>query len=136
VKPALSLNSRPHRRRINLNFVLAVVFLAVCGHTPGHAQRNDPTKGSSKKEKAEGGGLTYEKAIALYGSPDQEKQMKDGSLVCTWTQTLGIQGQAREGLAGGNTMKMVIFFSKDGVMTDRKFRNCPVFFSDSVFRLK
>ena len=113
-----------------------LALFAMFGHSSVCAQRNDPTKSSTKKEKAEEDGLTYEKAIKLYGSPYQEKQMKDGSLVCTWTQTLGIQGEFREGVAGGNTMKMVIFFSKDGVMTDRKFRNCPVFFSDSVFRLK
>jgi hypothetical protein len=121
---------------MSLFVVLSVAFLFVCGNSASYAQRNDPTKNASKKDKAEEGGLTYDTAIGRYGPPDQEKQMKDGSLVCTWTQTFGIQGQAREGLAGGNTMKMVIFFSKDGVMTDRKFRNCPVFFSDSVFRLK
>lgn len=100
------------------------------------AQRNDLSRSNSKKEKTEDSALTYDGAIRLYGPPDQEKQKKDGSLVCTWTQTMGVQGDFREGVSGGNTMKMVIFFSKDGLMTDRKYLNCPVFFSDSVFRLK
>jgi len=120
---------------MKLPFFMLFCSLFLMGTGVGFSQRNDLPTGS-RKENATGDKLNYEKAIRLYGSPDQEKQMKDGSLVCTWTQTLGIQGEAREGLAGGNTMKMVIFFSKDGVMTDRKFRNCPVFFPDSVFRLR
>ena len=33
--------------------VLAVAFLSVCGHSACHAQRNDPTKNVSNKEKGE-----------------------------------------------------------------------------------
>lgn len=113
----------------------AALILVFALSQNGNCQRNDLTP-KAGKEKPESDRLDYEKAIRLYGAPDQEKQMKDGSSVCTWIQTLGIDGGDRVGIAGGNTMKMVIFFSKDGLMTDRKFRNCPLFMPDSVFKLK
>lgn len=120
---------------MNLSLIFGVVLLGFVGITGVSAQRNDPTKNTSRKEKAEKDSLTYDTAVRRYGSPDQEKTMKDGGMVCTWIQTLGIQGDVRSGVSGGNTMKMVIFFDKNGTMTDRKFLNCPVFFPDSAFRL-
>ena len=99
------------------------------------AQRNDLTRGSSQKENNENDALTYESAIRLYGPPDQEKQMKNGTLICTWVQTYGVRGDA-EGVYGGGSTKMIIFFGQDGAMTDRKFVNGALFFPDRSFRLR
>ena len=99
------------------------------------AQRNDLTRGDSKKQKTENGKLTYEGAIRLYGPPDQEKQMKDGSLVCTWVQVSGVHGDA-SGVYGGITSKMIIFFGQDGVMKDRKLVNGALICPDWAFRLR
>ena len=99
------------------------------------AQRNDLTRGNSKKEKTENDALTYDRAIRLHGPPDQEKQMKDGALVCTWVQSNGVRGDAR-GVYGGDETKMIIFFGQGGVMTDRKFVNGALICPDWHFRLR
>ena len=106
-------------------------FLAV--ESP--AQRNDLSRSNSKKEKSEDSALTYDGAIRLYGPPDQEKQMKDGALVCTWVQVSGVHGDA-SGVYGGVTSKMIIFFGQDGVMKDRKFVNGALICPDWAFRLR
>ena len=66
---------------------------------------------------------------------DQEKQMKDGALVCTWVQSNGVRGDAR-GVYGGDETKMIIFFGQGGVMTDRKFVNGALICPDWHFRLR
>ena len=126
-----------------MKVILAVDFVCFGGfiHTGVYAQRNDPTKTSSKKEKSEGSKLTYDNALRLYGPPDQEKQMRDGGLVCTWIQTDAVVGSVNTGrVVGGDTQKMVIFFDSKGTMTDRKFVNVrgsvrSLFAPDSAFRL-
>jgi hypothetical protein len=113
-------------------FLLCFTFSFVA---ESQAQRNDLTRGNSKKEKTENDALTYDRAIRLYGPPDQEKQMKDGTLVCTWVQVSGVHGDA-SGVYGGVTSKMIIFFGQDGVMKDRKFVNGALICPDWAFRLR
>jgi hypothetical protein len=120
---------------MNLPLALAVVSLGVVGVSAVSAQRNDPTKNTSKKEKSEKESLTYEDAIQRYGPPDQEKQMKSGSLVCTWVQTEGVWTASNGKVFGGTTSKMVIFFDQNGMMKDRKFINGALFSPESQFRL-
>jgi len=114
-------------------FLLCFTFSFV---TEAPAQRNDLTRGDSKKEKTENGKLTYEGAIRLYGPPDQEKQMKDGTLICTWVQSDGVYSNANGRVFGGDTTKMIIFFGQDGVMRDRKFVNGALICPDWAFRLR
>ena len=121
---------------MNPFFSLAIIFLGVVGITSVSAQQKDPTKSTSKKEKAEKESLTYEDAIQRYGPPDQEKQMKSGSLVCTWVQTDGVWSNANGKVFGGTTSKMIIFFDSNGVMKDRKFINGAIFSPESNFRLR
>ena len=90
--------------------LLAFVVLAVCGQAGVYAQRNDPTKTSSKKEKSEGSKLTYDNALRLYGPPDQEKQMRDGGLVCTWIQTDAVVGSVNTGRVVGGILKRWLSF--------------------------
>ena len=120
---------------ISTRCMLVLLCFAVSFVAESHAQRNDLTRGDSKKEKTENSKLTYEGAIRLYGPPDQEKQMKDGALVCTWVQVSGVHGDA-SGVYGGVTSKMIIFFGQDGVMKDRKFVNGALICPDWAFRLR
>ena len=126
---------------ISTRCMLVLLCFAASFVAESRAQRNDLTRGDSKKEKTENDALTYDKAIRLYGPPDQEKQMKDGALVCTWIQTDAVVGSVYTGrIVGGDTQKMIIFFDSKGVMTDRKFLNVrgsvrSLFTPDSAFRL-
>ena len=109
---------------MNPSIIFAIVLLGFVGITSVSAQQKDPTKNSSKKEKSEKDGLTYDTALRRYGPPDQEKQMRDGGLVCTWIQTDAVVGSVNTGrVVGGDTQKMIIFFDSNGAMTDRKFLN-------------
>ena len=125
----------------SMKYKLILLCLAFSLVAESPAQRNDLTRGDSKKEKTKNSKLTYEGAIRLYGPPDQEKQMKDGALVCTWIQTDAVVGSVYTGrIVGGDTQKMIIFFDSKGVMTDRKFLNVrgsvrSLFTPDSAFRL-
>jgi len=118
-----------------MKYILILLCLAFSLVAESPAQRNDLTRGNSKKEKTENDALTYDRAIRLYGPPDQEKQMKDGTLVCTWVQVSGVHGDA-SGVYGGVTSKMIIFFGQDGVMKDRKFVNGALICPDWAFRLR
>ena len=126
---------------ISTRCMLVLLCFAVSFVAETRAQRNDLTKGNTKKEKTENEALTYDRAIRLYGPPDQEKQMKDSALVCTWIQTDAVVGSVYTGrIVGGDTQKMIIFFDSKGVMTDRKFLNVrgsvrSLFTPDSAFRL-
>jgi hypothetical protein len=119
----------------SMKYILILLCLAFSLVAESPAQRNDLTRGNSKKEKTENDALTYDRAIRLYGPPDQEKQMKDGTLVCTWVQVSGVHGDA-SGVYGGVTSKMIIFFGQDGVMKDRKFVNGALICPDWAFRLR
>jgi len=122
-----------------LSSLTKIIFFLLCFTfsfvAESQAQRNDLTRGNSKKEKTENDALTYDRAIRLYGPPDQEKQLKDGTLVCTWVQVSGVHGDA-SGVYGGVTSKMIIFFGQDGVMKDRKFVNGALICPDWAFRLR
>ena len=120
---------------ISTRCMLVLLCFAVSFVAESRAQRNDLAKGNTKKEKTENDALTYDRAIRLYGPPDQEKQMKDGTLVCTWVQVSGVHGDA-SGVYGGVTSKMIIFFGQDGVMKDRKFVNGALICPDWAFRLR
>jgi len=67
-----------------LSSLTKIIFFLLCFTfsfvAESQAQRNDLTRGNSKKEKTENDALTYDRAIRLYGPPDQEKQMRDGGL--------------------------------------------------------
>ena len=119
-----------------MKFILFLLCFTFSFVAESPAQRNDLTRGDSKKEKTENGKLTYEGAIRLYGPPDQEKQMKDGSLICTWVQSDGVYSNANGRVFGGDTTKMIIFFGQDGVMKDRKFVNGALICPDWAFRLR
>ena len=121
---------------ISTRCMLVLLCFAVSFVAESHAQRNDLTKGNTKKEKTENSKLTYEGAIRLYGPPDQEKQMKDGTLICTWVQSDGVYSNANGRVFGGDTTKMIIFFGQDGVMKDRKFVNGALICPDWAFRLR
>ena len=56
---------------ISTRCMLVLLCFAVSFVAESHAQRNDLTRGDSKKEKTENSKLTYEVAIRLYGPPDQ-----------------------------------------------------------------
>jgi len=119
----------------SMKYILILLCLAFSLVAESPAQRNDLTRGNSKKEKTKNDALTYDRAIRLYGPPDQEKQMKDSTLVCTWVQVSGVHGDA-SGVYGGVTSKMIIFFGQDGVMKDRKFVNGALICPDWAFRLR
>ena len=119
----------------SMKSILILLCLAFSLVAESQAQRNDLTRGNSKKEKTENSTLNYEGAIRRYGPPDQERKMKDGGIVCTWVQSNGVRGDAR-GVYGGDETKMIIFFGQDGVMTDRKFVNGALICPDWHFRLR
>ena len=119
----------------SMKYILILICLTFSLVADSQAQRNDLTRGNSQKENNDNDALTYESAIRLYGPPDQEKQMKNGTLICTWVQTYGVRGDAG-GVYGGGSTKMIIFFGQDGAMTDKKFVNGALFFPDRSFRLR
>ncbi len=129
-----SVNEASFSSSMKCKLILLCLAFSLVAESP--AQRNDLTRGDSKKEKTENSKLTYEGAIRLYGPPDQEKQMKDGTLICTWVQSDGVYSNANGRVFGGDTTKMIIFFGPNGVMKDRKFVNGAILCPDWQFRLR